>query len=93
MKIVLRTIIVLCAINFGVFWFSAVYYGGTPSECITDLQSYCLTSHGKITEVPEKTYDYMKFMTGFVIITHIIGISAALAEWLRMKFAGEPMRL
>ena len=74
---------VACMANFAVFFIVALAIGGDAFNGKAEGGRYFLANHGKLTEVSRAVYDYSRYHTMSLFITHPL---AFLAAW-RAKVA------
>jgi hypothetical protein len=76
---ILQVVFALGFVNFLVFWFGAVYLGGDAISGKAVDGHYFLSSHGHLTEVSQRVFDYSKWHTRSVSVTHPL---AMFCGWL-----------
>ena len=84
---VLRTIFLLCILNFVVFWIVAVLIGGDAVNGYHQGGHYFLKSHGKATEVSEAVFDYSKWHARSLYATHPLAFICAALLLLRARMS------
>ena len=73
--------------NFFIFWHVSVMHGGSPSRGKVEDGRFYLSSHGRLTEVSEATWQYLRAHERSIWVTHplvflglLLVIRAAKAE-------------
>ena len=80
---------VACLANFVVFLIAALALGGDAFNGKVEGGRYFLANHGKVTEVSREIFDYSRYHTMSLFITHPL---AFLAAW-RAKVARDRSRM
>ena len=86
MKYLAYTLVYVGALNFASFMIATLILGGDAVNGKSDGRSYYLGSHGRYTEVSQSTFEYSKFHTHSVWITHpLIFLGGGILIWLKKK--------
>jgi hypothetical protein len=85
MKLFAKTLIGIAILNFISFMIASESLGGDAVNGKTDGQNYYVGSHGRYTEVSRSVFDYSRFHTHSVWVTHPLGFIGGLILMWKQK--------
>ncbi len=79
---ILQFVFMLGIVNFAAFWVGPVYLGGDAISGRVVNGHYFLSSHGHLTAVSAAVFNYSKWHTRSLFVTHPL---AMLCAWLSSR--------
>ena len=73
-RFLLQLLIFAGIINFSIFWFAALYFGGDAVSGRVIDGHYFLSNHGRLHEVSRAVFTYSKWHVYSLFVTHPLAI-------------------